>query len=67
MQKIIIVGAGEVGLHLANVLSVNPKNAISILENDEVRVMIADQESNVVVVRADGSSAKALEHAGINK
>jgi trk system potassium uptake protein TrkA len=67
MQKIIIVGAGEVGLHLANVLSENPKNAISILENDEVQAMIADQESNVVVVRADGSSAKALEHAGINK
>jgi trk system potassium uptake protein TrkA len=62
--KIIIVGAGEVGFHIASHLALENKDVVVIDKNPEAIRRISDN-LDVQVVTGSGSSPVVLEEAGI--
>lgn len=64
MVKILIVGAGEVGFHIANRLALENKDVIVIDRDPESLRRISDN-IDVQVLRGSGSSPVVLEEAGI--
>ena len=65
-MKIVIVGAGEVGTHLSETLSVADHD-VTVIERDEIRAQTLTETLDVRVVRDNGSSARALIKAGAAK
>lgn len=63
-MNILIVGAGNVGRHLARML-VDVEHTVTLIERDEVVVERARQESGGRVIRGDASEPSVLEKAGI--
>jgi trk system potassium uptake protein TrkA len=63
-MNILIVGAGNVGRHLARML-VDAEHTVTLIERDEVVVERARQESGGRVIRGDASEPSVLEKAGI--
>jgi trk system potassium uptake protein TrkA len=64
--KIIIVGAGEVGFHIASHLSLENKDVVVIDNNPEATRRISDN-LDVQIVMGSGSSPVVLEEAGIQQ
>jgi trk system potassium uptake protein TrkA len=64
--KIIIVGAGEVGFHIANRLSLEDKDVIVIEKNADALRRISEN-LDVQTVEGCGSSPPILEQAGIKE
>ena len=62
--KIIIVGAGEVGYHIASRLASENKNVVVIDKSPEA-LMRVSENLDVQVINASGSSPAVLEEAGI--
>jgi len=62
--KIIIVGAGEVGFHIANHLTLENKEVVVIDKNADAIRRVSDH-LDVKVVQGSGSSPVVLEEAGI--
>jgi trk system potassium uptake protein TrkA len=62
--KIVIVGAGEVGFHIASRLSSENKDVVLIEKNAQALRRVADN-LDVQVVEGSGSSPAILEQAGI--
>lgn len=56
-MKAVIIGAGEVGYHIAKALS--PKNDVVIIEKDEEASKRAD-ELDVLVIEGNGANAEIL-------
>jgi trk system potassium uptake protein len=65
-MKIIIIGAGEVGFHLAQKLSEEGKNVV-VIEKDPLRVKRIDEELDVQSFPGSGTSPKLLKEAGIRE
>ena len=65
-MKIIIAGAGEVGSHLAKMLS-REANDITIIENDEDKLDKLAELADVVTVHGDPTSIPVLKQAGVSK
>ncbi|MFW5883014.1 MAG: Trk system potassium transporter TrkA [Verrucomicrobiota bacterium] len=65
-MKAIIIGAGEVGYHLAELLS-QEGNDVTVIEQSEVGGQRVDEELNVRVVRGNGSAASVLERADVDE
>lgn len=63
-MKAIIVGAGEVGYHIADRLS-KEGHDIAVIEDDLKRENHLRDRINALVVRGNGASASVLEKAGI--
>ncbi len=63
-MRIIIVGAGEVGFHIAQRLAVENKEVVVIDKSAEALRKIAET-SDVQTVQGSGSSPEVLEDAGI--
>ncbi len=63
-MNILIVGAGNVGRHLAGML-VDAGHTVTLIERDEVVVERARQQSGDRVIRGDASEPAVLENAGI--
>ncbi|TVR51203.1 MAG: Trk system potassium transporter TrkA [Puniceicoccaceae bacterium] len=63
-MKVIIVGAGEVGKYLAEVLSQRDQD-VTVLERDAELASELEQELDIRVLRQSGSSADALVRAGV--
>ena len=63
-MRIIIVGAGEVGTHIANLLSED--HDVAVVEVDSARCKRLDQH-NLLVVQGNGSHPEVLEQAGLHK
>ena len=63
-MNILIIGAGEVGFHLAKRLSAEKHN-ITILEKDPRKVQHAEEQLDAMVVIGSGSSFRDLQKAGI--
>ncbi|MCJ2163766.1 MULTISPECIES: Trk system potassium transporter TrkA [unclassified Pseudodesulfovibrio] len=63
-MRVIIIGAGEVGFHLAQRLAVENKEVVVIDKSDEALRKIAET-SDVQTIKGSGSSPKVLEEAGI--
>tara|TARA_Y100001954_G_scaffold238583_1_gene306853 strand:- start:24362 stop:25732 length:1371 start_codon:yes stop_codon:yes gene_type:complete len=62
--RIIIIGAGEVGYHIARRLAVENKEVVVIDTSSEALRKLAEA-SDVQTIRGSGSSPKVLEDAGI--
>ena len=64
-MKVIIIGAGEVGFHIASHLSRENKDVIVVDRNPEALRRVSDN-LDVQVLQGSGSSPVVLEEAGIN-
>jgi len=64
--KIIIVGAGEVGFHIASRLSVENKDVV-VIDKDPEAIRRVSDSSDVQVITGSGSSPLVLEEAGIKQ
>ena len=62
-MKIIIEGAGEVGSHLAKMLS-HEANDITVVDNDASRLQKLSSTADVVTVLGDPSAVDVLRRAG---
>lgn len=65
-MRIIIIGAGDVGFNLAKLLSYE-RHDIVIIESDHDQFVRANENLDVQVYHASGSSYPILEQAGIKK
>ncbi|MBF0227122.1 MAG: Trk system potassium transporter TrkA [Desulfobacterales bacterium] len=65
-MKIVIVGAGEVGFHIANRLALENKNVVVIDKNPDALRRVADN-IDVQVIQGSGSNPSILEEAGIRE
>lgn len=63
-MKIIIAGAGEVGSHLAKMLS-NEDQDIILIDNDQERLEMLDNNYNLMTYNGSTSSFQALREMGI--
>ncbi len=62
--KVIIVGAGEVGYHLADRLALEG-HEITVIDTDEEKIKRIERHLNVMPLQGSGASAQVLEQAGI--
>ena len=65
-MKVIIIGAGEVGYHIAKYLSSEGVDIVIIDKNGE-RLKRVVEELDVTVVEAEGGDPEALKEAGADK
>ena len=65
-MKIVIVGAGEVGYHIASRLAFENKEVVVVDKNAEAIRRVAD-DMDVQTVNGSGSSPTVLEEAGIKE
>jgi trk system potassium uptake protein TrkA len=63
-MKIIIAGAGEVGFHLAKLLSYESQE-ITLIDNDKESLAYADNHLDIKVIKGDATSISALKDARI--
>ncbi len=63
-MKIIIAGAGEVGSHLAKMLS-SEANDLTIIDSDQERLDALSENTDVVTVTGNSSSISVLKEAGV--
>ena len=62
-MKIIIAGAGEVGSHLAKMLS-NESNSLTIIDSDENRLNKLREVADVITIWGNPTSIETLKEAG---
>ena len=63
-MKIVIAGAGEVGSHLAKMLS-NESNDITVIDSDNARLEALKSTTDVVTVEGNPSAIHVLNEAGV--
>jgi trk system potassium uptake protein TrkA len=63
-MRIIIAGAGEVGSHLAKMLS-NEYHDITVIDPDEDRIRHVSQVADLVTIEGSSSSIFTLQKAGV--
>ena len=63
-MKIIIAGAGDVGSHLAKMLSSN-SNSITVIDWKKDRLMMLSEYSDIITVEGNPSSIEVLKEAGV--
>jgi trk system potassium uptake protein TrkA len=63
--KIVIVGAGEVGFHIASHLALENKDVV-VIDTDPNAIRRVSENLDVQVVNGSGSSPMVLEEAGIH-
>lgn len=64
-MKIIIAGAGEVGFHLAKLLSYESQD-ITLIDTDKTRLNYADSHLDIRVLKGDATSISLLRDAQID-
>ncbi len=65
-MRVIVVGAGEVGFHIAERLS-KEGHAVTVIEKDPERESAVGSRLDALVVRGNGAVSEVLEEAGIKK
>ena len=65
-MRIVIEGAGEVGSHLAKMLSTEA-NEITVIDADETRLAKLSSAADVVTLNGGASSISTLKEAGVDK
>ena len=63
-MKIVIAGAGEVGSHLAKMLS-NESNEITVIDSNNERLEALKTSADVVTVEGNPSAIRTLQEAGV--
>ena len=64
-MKIVIAGAGEVGSHLAKMLS-NESNEITVIDMDSQRLESLKTNADVITVEGNPSAIHVLQEAGVS-
>lgn len=64
-MKIVIAGAGEVGTHLAKMLS-NEDQDIILIDNDQARLDVIDSNYNLMTWNGSTSSFESMRDVGIS-
>ncbi len=65
-MRIIVAGAGEVGTHLAKMLS-NEKHEVVVIDPDEGKTGFIEQSFDLLTVRGSATSFEILRKAGAGK
>ncbi len=65
-MKIIIAGAGEVGFHLAKLLSYESQD-ITLIDTNKESLIYADNHLDIRVLRGDATSISILQEAQVDK
>ncbi len=65
-MKIVIAGAGEVGSHLAKLLS-REEQDITLIDVDAEKLAVLDANYNLLTYTGNPTSFKALRQAGVNE
>ena len=65
-MDIVIAGAGEVGTHLANMLSKQEHN-IMLIDSDEEKLELLGNQLDVMSIVGSCTSIGALKDAGVHK
>ena len=63
-MRVLIVGAGEVGFHLAQRLS-EEKQDVVLIETDPDRAEFAQKQLDILTIVGNGASMSVLEEAGV--
>ena len=63
-MRILILGAGDVGLHLAQQLA-EENHDVTIIEEDRERVRAMQDTVDAIVIEGNGASMSTLEQAGV--
>ena len=66
-MRIIVIGAGEVGYHIAERLAHERRHDITLIERNPAVCQKVEETLDLMVIQADGSSPRALEQAGIRE
>ena len=66
-MRILIVGAGAVGYHLAEHLSDEGRHDIVLVDQNAERLAYAQEQLDIMTVVGNGASLAVLEHGGIAK
>ena len=64
-MKIVIAGAGEVGLHLSKILSYESHD-ITLVDNNEVNLKDGENYLDIKVINGDSSSPSILNKANVS-
>ncbi len=64
-MKIIIAGAGEVGFHLAKLLSYESQD-ITLIDTDKSKLNYADNHLDIRVLKGDATSVSVLREARVD-
>ncbi|HSJ09381.1 MAG TPA: NAD-binding protein, partial [Longimicrobiales bacterium] len=65
-MRILILGAGDVGLHLAQQLAIENHDVV-VIEQDRERARKTQDFADVMVIEGNGASLTTLEQAGITR
>jgi len=65
-MHVVVIGLGEVGSHLAQVIS-REGHAVTAIDPDIGQVKHSQASLDVLVIRGDGSSPRVLDQAGASK
>ena len=65
-MKIIIAGAGEVGFHLAKLLSFESQD-ITLIDNKKSNLNIAENQLDIKTIEGDSASISVLKKANVDK
>ena len=65
-MKIFVIGAGEVGFHIAQRLTAENHDVV-VIERDEDRRLLVQNQLDVLTIAGNGASAHVLKEAGIEK
>lgn len=63
-MRILVIGAGDVGFHLAKQLS-EEHHEVVVIEQDRERVRVIEDAMDALVIEGNGASLTILEQAGI--
>ena len=66
-MRVIIVGAGEVGSSIADILSKENNDVIIIEKNEEIAKEVMSSSIDAQIIRSDAISPMVLEEAGIEE
>jgi len=66
-MKVIVVGAGSIGVALAKLLGHHESSEVVILEVDEVRARAVSEETDALVLHGDGTHPDMLHKAGLGE
>lgn len=62
-MRVVIVGSGEVGIHIANTLS-GESHDVTVVEYDEDRAGVLQSQLDALVVAGNGASPRVLKEVG---
>ncbi|MDT8448191.1 MAG: Trk system potassium transporter TrkA [bacterium] len=65
-MRLLIIGAGETGYHVAHELS-EEKLEVTVIDENPVHLQMIQKELNVACVRGSGTNLSVLEQAGIEQ